>query len=149
MRKFIIEDKRDIAPFNEPARALHVLNKPLWLAQRDALAAYCDNEVPVESLSGVPGDKEEMIVHRDNLYFDEPFVDDFIKRARKIRALNPSPSAIQTESSFAMIEAARLWATTSLTCGTSRKAITMMTCPCQSLSAASRLRQAIIQYPTI
>src|SRR5258708_8307679 len=95
MRKFIIEDKRDIAPFNEPARALHVLNKPLWLAQRDALAAYCDNEVPVESLSGVPGDKEEMIVHRDNLYFDEPFVDDFIKRARKIR--KPSRAAFSAD----------------------------------------------------
>ncbi len=83
MRKFIIEDKRYIAPFNEPARELRILNKPLWLAQRDALAAYCDVEIPVESLDGVPGDHEEMIVHRDNLYFDEPFVDDFIRRARK------------------------------------------------------------------
>src|SRR5260221_2755432 len=83
MRKFIIEDKRDIPPFNEPARELRVLNKPLWLAQRDALAAYCDTEIPVESLNGVPDNREEMIVHRDNLYFDEPFVDEFIKRARK------------------------------------------------------------------
>jgi len=83
MRKFVIEDKRYIAPFNEPARELRVLNKPLWLSQRDALAAYCDNEVPVESLNGVASDDEEMIVHRDNLYFDEPFVEDFIKRARK------------------------------------------------------------------
>src|SRR5260221_10460805 len=83
MRKFVIEDKRYIAPFNEPARELRVLNKPLWLSQRDALAAYCDNEVPVDSLNGVPGDHEEMIVPRDNLYFDEPFVDDFITRARK------------------------------------------------------------------
>ena len=70
MRKFIIQDKRDIAPFNEPARELRILNKPLWLAQRDALAAYCETEVPVDSLSGVPGDTDEMIVHRDNLYFD-------------------------------------------------------------------------------
>lgn len=83
MRKFIIEDKRDIAPFNEPARELRILNKPVWLAQRDALANYCDNEVPVASLDGVPSDPEEMIVHRDNLYFDEPFVDEFIKRAKK------------------------------------------------------------------
>src|SRR5258707_10634598 len=85
MRKFIIEDKRAFASFNEPGRELRVLNKPLWLAQRDALAAYCDNEIPVESLNGVPGDREEMIVHRDNLYFDEPFVDEFISRARKTK----------------------------------------------------------------
>ncbi|MEP7290068.1 MAG: multidrug transporter [Chloroflexota bacterium] len=85
MRKFVIEDKRDIAPFNELARELRILNKPLWLTQRDALAKYCDDEVPVTSLDGVPGDHEEMIVHRDNLYFDEPFVDDFIKRARETK----------------------------------------------------------------
>jgi len=84
MRKFIIEDKRQVAPFNEPARELRVLNKPLWLAQRDALADYCTTEIAVESLNAVPNSREEMIVHRDNLYFDEEFIDEFIRLARKI-----------------------------------------------------------------
>jgi hypothetical protein len=83
MRKFIIEDKQDIAPFNEPARELRVLNKPLWLAQRDALAAYCETEIPVASLGDVPNTNEEMIVHRDNLYFDEPYIAEFIRLARQ------------------------------------------------------------------
>ncbi len=83
MRKYIIEDKRDIAPFNEPARELRILNQPLWLAQRDALSAYCDTETPVPSLDAVPDNPEEIIVHRDNLYFDKEFVDDFVVRARK------------------------------------------------------------------
>ncbi|MBX3062236.1 MAG: multidrug transporter [Anaerolineae bacterium] len=82
MRKFIITDTRHIAPFNQPARELSILNKPLWLAQRDALSDYCETEIPVESLKEVPRDQEEMIVHRDNLYFDEPFITDFITQAR-------------------------------------------------------------------
>src|SRR5689334_15869520 len=83
MRKYIIEDKRDIPPFNESARGRRILNKPLWLAQRDALSAYCETEVPVDSLDGIPNDNEEIIVHRDNLYFDKEFVDDFVVRARQ------------------------------------------------------------------
>src|SRR5690349_12299645 len=86
MRKFIIEDKHDIAPFNEPARELRVLNKPLWLAQHDALAPYCETEVPVASLDEVPADSEEMIVHRDNVYFDEAYIAEFIRLARKTGA---------------------------------------------------------------
>jgi UDP-N-acetylglucosamine diphosphorylase / glucose-1-phosphate thymidylyltransferase / UDP-N-acetylgalactosamine diphosphorylase / glucosamine-1-phosphate N-acetyltransferase / galactosamine-1-phosphate N-acetyltransferase len=83
MRKFIITDSRFIAPFNEPAREMRVLNKPLKLAQRDALVEYCDTEIEVESLKDVPRSAEEMIVHRDNLYFDEPFVTEFVTQARK------------------------------------------------------------------
>ncbi len=103
MRKFIIEDKRDIAPFNEPARELRVLNKPLWLAQRDALAPYCETEVSVESLSGVPGDTEEMIVYRDNLYFDEAYIHEFIRLARRLKkacraAFSPEDKACMTYS---------------------------------------------------
>ncbi len=82
MRKFIIEDKHDIAPFNELARELRVLNKPLWLAQHDALAPYCETEVPVASLEEVPADPEAMIVHRDNLFFDEAYIAEFIEKAR-------------------------------------------------------------------
>ena len=38
MLKIILQDPRQIAPFNERARDLRLQNKPLWLAQRDVLA---------------------------------------------------------------------------------------------------------------
>ncbi len=41
MRKVIVRDTRQIAPFNERARDLRVMNKPLWLWQRDVLTHYC------------------------------------------------------------------------------------------------------------
>lgn len=82
MRKYIIEDKRYIAPFNEPARELRVLNKPLWLAQRDVLEAYCQTEFAIQSLEGVPEDPEPCVVYRDNLYFDEPFIAEFFRLAQ-------------------------------------------------------------------
>lgn len=88
MRKYIIEDTRLISPFNEKARDLRILNKPLWLAQRDALASYTREERPtVRSLEEVPNhrdeDRVETIVYRDNLFFDAPFMDEFIRRARE------------------------------------------------------------------
>jgi carbonic anhydrase/acetyltransferase-like protein (isoleucine patch superfamily) len=83
IRKYIIEARRLISPFNERARDLRVLNKPLWLAQRDALASYTSQERVVQSLNEVPEDRVEMIVYRDNLYFDKPFVDAFVRQARE------------------------------------------------------------------
>jgi carbonic anhydrase/acetyltransferase-like protein (isoleucine patch superfamily) len=85
MKKVIIRDRRKITPFNEPARDLRVLNKPLWLYQRDVLAPYCTSEVEVESLAGVPADEPgEMLVYRDSLFFDQPFLDHFLERARAL-----------------------------------------------------------------
>ncbi|HLF24719.1 MAG TPA: DapH/DapD/GlmU-related protein [Anaerolineae bacterium] len=83
MRKYIIEDTRLIPPFNERARELRVLNKPLWLAQRDALAPYTREERVVQALEQVPADHAETIVYRDNLFFDHSFIDEFIRRARE------------------------------------------------------------------
>jgi hypothetical protein len=45
MLKIILQSKRSIVPFNEPARDLRVLNKPLWLNQRDVLAPYTTHEM--------------------------------------------------------------------------------------------------------
>ena len=84
MRKIIIEDKRYIPPFNEPARELTVLNKRLWLHQRDILAPYCDRERPVRSFDEIPKDRVETLVYRDNLFFDKPFFEEFIRRAREL-----------------------------------------------------------------
>lgn len=103
MRKYIIEDTRLIAPFNERARDLRVLNKPLWLAQRDALATYTNQERVVQSLEQVPEDRIETIVYRDNLFFDKPFIDEFIRQARLLRkacrvAFDPDDKAIETHA---------------------------------------------------
>jgi len=84
MRKFIIRDSYKLAPFNEPARELRVLNKPLWLHQRDVLARYCEQEREVKSLDEIPDERVEMIVFRDNLFFDQPFIDKFIGEAKKL-----------------------------------------------------------------
>ncbi len=84
MRKIILRDRRQIAPFNEPARQLAVLGKPLWLHQRDILASYTTEEREVESLTGLSRERVETLVYRDNLYFDQPFVDEFIERAQDL-----------------------------------------------------------------
>jgi len=82
MRKFILAEKQAIAPFNEAARELRILNKPLWLTQRDVLAAYCETEKTIDSLDLVPRDAGASVVYRDNLYFDQPFIDEFFRLAR-------------------------------------------------------------------
>jgi len=83
MRKYIISDRRKLLPFNEPARELRVLNQPLWLYQRDVLSKYCERELEVDSLDKIPSERVEMIVHRDNLFFDQEFIDQFIQDAKK------------------------------------------------------------------
>nr|HID12273.1 multidrug transporter [Anaerolineae bacterium] len=82
MRKIILRDRRKIFPFNEPARDLRVLNKPLWLYQRDVLARYTTEEREADSLAEVDSQRVETLVYRDNLFFDHCFLDEFIQRAR-------------------------------------------------------------------
>ncbi len=83
MRKVIVRDGREIPPFNEPARELRVLNKPLWLHQKDILDRHCDSEVEVDSIRQIPdAEPQETLVYRDNLFFDEAFVEAFLKQAR-------------------------------------------------------------------
>ena len=83
MRKIILLDQRKIFPFNEPARDLRVLNRPLWLHQRDVLAPYATEEREAKSLAEIDSRPVETLVYRDNLFFDEFFVDEFIRLARK------------------------------------------------------------------
>lgn len=82
MRKVILRDRRKIPPFNEAARELSVLTKPLWLHQRDLLARYTTEEHEVDSLEQIKASPVEMLVYRDNLYFDAEFIDEFVRRAR-------------------------------------------------------------------
>lgn len=83
MRKIILKDCRKIFPFIEPARELRVLNKPLWLHQRDVLNPYVTEECEVVSLAEVDSRRVETLVYRDNLFFDQFFLDEFIQRARE------------------------------------------------------------------
>lgn len=82
MRKIILQDRRKIFPFNEPARDLRVINKPLWLYQRDVLARYTTEEREMDSLTEIDSRQVETLVYRDNLFFDHFFLDEFIQRAR-------------------------------------------------------------------
>lgn len=86
MRRIIINETSFISPFNEPARDLRVQNKPLWLWQRDLLAAYANEEREYpdwEVARQLENEEVESLVHRDNLFFNQLLIDDFIREARK------------------------------------------------------------------
>ena len=85
MRRIILTEKTHITPFNEPARDLRVQNKPLWLWQRDILVKYATEEREYANWQMAHKFETESIesfVHRDNLFFNELLVDEFISRAR-------------------------------------------------------------------
>jgi len=88
MKKIIIGDQTPVSPFNEPARDLRIMNKPLWLYQRDVLSPYCQEELECKSfaeISSLPSPilSGELLVYRDNLFFDEFLFEAFIKAARQ------------------------------------------------------------------
>jgi carbonic anhydrase/acetyltransferase-like protein (isoleucine patch superfamily) len=83
MLKIILQSRRPIVPFNEPARDLRIQNKPLWLAQRDVLAPYTTREMELPPGSPLPQVHEPCIVYRDNLYFEENYMAAFLDTARK------------------------------------------------------------------
>jgi carbonic anhydrase/acetyltransferase-like protein (isoleucine patch superfamily) len=83
MFKIILQDQRYLYPFNEPARDLRILNKPLWLCQRDVLAPYTSKELELKPWDALPEIREPCLVHRDNLYFDAAYMQAFISEAQK------------------------------------------------------------------
>lgn len=82
MKRVTICDHTPIMPFGEPARDLRILNKPLWLLQRDLLSPYCRGALEVESLEDIPHDSAELLVHRDNLFFNQELIQTFIEKAQ-------------------------------------------------------------------
>lgn len=84
MRKIIIRDDRHVHPFNEEARDLRIQNKPLWLHQRDTLARYATQEIEVPHFNAIPRDNLETLVHKDNLYFDQEYMNAFMAAAKKL-----------------------------------------------------------------
>lgn len=91
MRKFVIEDHHLITPFNEPARDLSILNKPLKIHHADILDQVIGPtpaELALKSVHDLPQyapEPDEMLVYRDNLYFDVEFFSEFFEQARASR----------------------------------------------------------------
>ena len=86
MRRVILTETSQIAPFNEPARDLRVQNKPLWLWHRDLLSPRTSEEREYpdwQFAQSHEAEKVESLVHRDNLFFNEALIDEFITRARQ------------------------------------------------------------------
>jgi hypothetical protein len=89
--KIILQNRKIIAPYNEPARDLRIHNKHLWLLQRDMLAPYTTHEVELPAGARLPQTHAPCLVYRDNLCFDAPYMEAFIKEAR--RRKRPSRAA--------------------------------------------------------
>jgi len=83
MLKIILQAPRPIPPFNEPARDLRIQNTPLWLNQRNVLAPYITREMEIPSNARLPQSREPMLVYRDNLFFDEFYMAEFMRQAKR------------------------------------------------------------------
>ncbi|HXF85593.1 MAG TPA: DapH/DapD/GlmU-related protein [Anaerolineales bacterium] len=83
MLKIILQAPHRLRPFNERARDLRIQNQPLWLHQRNVLAPYTTREHELKPGERLPLVREETLVYRDNLFFDEEYIRTFITLARK------------------------------------------------------------------
>ena len=83
MRRVILPAPKLIHPFGEEARNLRIHNKPLFTLQQDVLDKHVTDTTELPIGAHLPQDREEMIVHRNNLFFDQGYIDRFIKEARK------------------------------------------------------------------
>lgn len=84
MLKIILHAPTPIMPFCEPARELRIQNSPLWLHQRNMLAPYVTREMELKQGERLQPVREQSIVYRDNLFFDEPFITEFMRQALKM-----------------------------------------------------------------
>jgi carbonic anhydrase/acetyltransferase-like protein (isoleucine patch superfamily) len=89
MIRISIRDPRYIYPFNDYARDLRILNKPLWLHHSDVLAPYVEGERQTDSFEKIFTEEffqfesdRSCIVYRDNLFFDEFYLKEFMEKAR-------------------------------------------------------------------
>jgi len=83
MLKIILHAQNHIMPFCEPARELRIQNAPLWLHQRDLLAPYVTHELELKKGERLQPVREQAIVYRDNLFFDEFYIQAFMEKAIK------------------------------------------------------------------
>jgi acetyltransferase-like isoleucine patch superfamily enzyme len=85
MLKVILNAPASIMPFCEPARDLRIQNHPLWLWQRNLLAHYVTREMEIGPGSDLPAVTEPTLVYRDNLFFDQFYIEAFMSEALKRR----------------------------------------------------------------
>jgi carbonic anhydrase/acetyltransferase-like protein (isoleucine patch superfamily) len=97
MLKIILHAQNPIMPFCEPARELRIQNAPLWLHQRELLAPYVTHELEVKKGEPLKPVREPAIVYRDNLFFDEPYIQTFMEKA--IKGKRPVRAAFRAEDS--------------------------------------------------
>jgi acetyltransferase-like isoleucine patch superfamily enzyme len=83
MLKIILHAQNQIMPFCEPARELRIQNAPLWLHQRDLLASYVTHELELKKGERLQPVREQAVVYRDNLFFDEFYINAFMEKAIK------------------------------------------------------------------
>lgn len=94
MKRFVIEDRRQIPPFNEPANQLTIGTLPLRLYHENLIADYFGRrgftlrlQPPLQNqenkIALLFPIQDPAIVYRDSLWFDEEFLDYFITEADK------------------------------------------------------------------
>ena len=83
MLKIILHAQNHIMPFCEPARELRIQNAPLWLHQRELLAPYVTHELELKKGERLQPVREQAVVYRDNLFFDEFYIKAFMEAAIK------------------------------------------------------------------
>jgi carbonic anhydrase/acetyltransferase-like protein (isoleucine patch superfamily) len=83
MLKVILQAPKLVHPFGETARELRIHNQPLWLWQRSVLEKYTTQEMELQPGERMPQMREEMLVYRNNLFFDEGYIAAFLYAARE------------------------------------------------------------------
>ncbi len=86
MQRYIIEDRRHVPPFNQPASSLTIGTRNLKLHHEEVLLRHFKSAPALggqfatrEQITHVQG---ESVVYRDNLYFDDEFIAEFMRLAR-------------------------------------------------------------------
>ncbi|RLD06904.1 MAG: multidrug transporter [Chloroflexi bacterium] len=82
MRRVILPAPKLIHPFGEPARDLRIHNEVLYNLQERVLSKYTTETSELRVGENFPQMHEEMIVYRNNLFFDQGYIDTFIEMAR-------------------------------------------------------------------
>ncbi len=87
IHRYIIEDRRHVPPFNEPASELTIGTKPLKIHHEELLNDFFGQRLklgsPLYSRSDLPQVRGTAIVYRDNLWFDREFLAYFMAQAAR------------------------------------------------------------------
>lgn len=86
MLRYIIEDERHVPPFNEPASLLTIGTRPLKIHHEELFARLFKGRSELGATFRDPAEmtaiQGEALVYRDSLWFDEEFLDYFVREAR-------------------------------------------------------------------